>query len=170
MHIIYIDCLFLKWLVPVNSSVQYIQARLAKKTLRFLAMCFVIAQKMTPARKPDEGGSGNKNPAMGFGFFCFWRFGFWGVDGAQIAGTIYTLYICVYICAFPKKKSGKSKIFTGCSELIRISDTLSQSIGRGRISQVGPLVIRESRYRSDEVFAPHPKKRSLGLNSWSSKR
>ena len=88
-----------------------------------------------------EGGSGNENPAMGFGFFCFWRFGFWGVDGAQIAGTIYILYICVYICAFPKKKSGKSKIFTGCSELIRISDTLSQSIGRGRISHVGSLVV-----------------------------
>ena len=105
MHIIYIDCLFLKWLVPVNSSVQYIQARLAKKTLRFLANLFCHRAKNDPR---PEGGSGNENPAMGFGFFCFWRFGFWGVDGAQIAGTIYILYICVYICAFPKKKSGKS--------------------------------------------------------------
>ena len=79
------------------------------------------------------------------------------------------VYMCIYL-RVSKKEIGK--IFTGCSEL-RILDTLSQSIGRGRISQVGPLVIRESRYRSDEVFAPHPKKRSLGLkpalNSWSSK-
>ena len=39
------------------------------------------------------------------------------------------------------------KIFTGCS------DTLSKSIGRGRISREGPLVVRESRKRRDKILA-----------------
>ena len=40
-------------------------------------------------------------------------------------------------------KLGIGKAFTGCS------DTLSQSIGRGRISRVGSLAVRESQDRFD---------------------
>jgi len=39
------------------------------------------------------------------------------------------------------------KIFTGSS------DTLSQSIGRGRISREGSLDVRESRGRRDKILA-----------------
>ena len=38
-------------------------------------------------------------------------------------------------------------VFTVCS------NPLSQSIGRGRISRVGPLVVRESRERREKDFA-----------------
>ena len=41
----------------------------------------------------------------------------------------------------------RGEIFTGCS------DTLSQSIGRGRISREGSLVGRDSRERRDKNFA-----------------
>ena len=47
-----------------------------------------------------------------------------------------------------KKATTPGKLFTGCS------DTLSQSIGRGRIRRAGSLVVREtSRNWSDKVFA-----------------
>ena len=39
------------------------------------------------------------------------------------------------------------KICTGCP------DTLSQSIGRGRISRKGSLVVRKGRDRRDKIFA-----------------
>ena len=43
-------------------------------------------------------------------------------------------------------KNQRTKIFTICS------GTLSQSIGRGRISREGSLVVRESRERRDNIF------------------
>ena len=45
------------------------------------------------------------------------------------------------------------KIFTGSS------DTLSQSIGRGRISREGALDYRESREQRDKIFAAQTVKR-----------
>ena len=46
-----------------------------------------------------------------------------------------------------KHRPETREIFTGCS------DTLSQSIGRGRISREGSLVVRESRYWIEKNFA-----------------
>ena len=51
-------------------------------------------------------------------------------------------------------------VFTVCSS------PLSQSIGRGRISRVGPLVVRESRERREKDFAGKTEKNNAIL-AWN---
>ena len=69
---------------------------------------------------------------------------FWGVDQHY---RVSDKKIILAILIFEKKAKTPGKLFTGCS------DTLSQSIGRGRIRRARSLVVRESRNWSDKVFA-----------------
>ena len=50
------------------------------------------------------------------------------------------------------------------------SDSLSQSIGRGRISRGGALDHRESRERRDKIFAAKTENAKIFKKNWTRKR
>ena len=79
---------------------------------------------------------GHKNPAMGF----FWA----GAADQHLTGDPIKAFFGDVRTKHLHWLETR-QIFTGCS------DTLAQSIGRGRTSREGSLVIRESRERHDKI-------------------
>ena len=89
---------------------------------------------------------GHKNPAMGF----FWA----GAADQHLTGNPIKAFFGDVRTKHLHWLETR-QIFTGCS------DTLAQSIGRGRTSREGSLVIRESRERHDKISSR--KKRHIFL-------